>query len=138
MNMDPASRARIDEFRKRTKALPKTENLPELSTMDGFADWLNSPITRELLVRIESKCEDYRADADKMRPCASCKKDDPEVDKEYRGWLAGAADLLHAVAQVILAGQTPRCGHDAVAEQIADTLPGAIVGALEKAAEQAG
>jgi hypothetical protein len=148
MPLDPRSADRIKGFKESIKDIPLNSSggrdLPGLSTLPEFEGWLNSPVTLQLLARVENKREELRDSLDKMQPCASCKKDGDGVDKEYRSWLAGAAEFLDAIARTILSGQQPACEHDAPDRigvdgqpRITISLTAGEVAALAEAATQA-
>lgn len=129
--VDPRATARIEKLRERLKGLPPGTNMPELSTLDGFAEWLNHPVTLEILARVENKREKLRDELETMKPCPSCRKDGEHVDKEHRAWTAGFADALDAVAISIMSSQSPTCEHASA------PAPAPAGGATEDAANAA-
>lgn len=81
-------------------ALPVGTKLPVLTEMPGFAEWLASPVTQEVLARLEVKARQCDADAEKLKPCPCGATEDPgrrETRAFHGGVAAGMRSLWQAV-----------------------------------------
>lgn len=86
------------------KAMPKGTVLSDLKEMPGFEEWRASPITNELLARLEVKRTDFLGELDTLVPPAAGPGYTVSLTMEgceYRSRLQGLLEGLHLVDKAI-------------------------------------
>lgn len=100
MNME-----RVDEI----MAMPVGTKLQPLGELHGFSDWSESPVTREILARLEAKARHADADAAALKPCSCGAPQTPDA-RERIGFEIGIAGGMRALGVSVSNALIPATG----------------------------